>query len=318
MDPGAKLRALCKGGEAVPVASIHNGLAAKLAELAGFGVAVLGGASVSNSLLALPDSGLVTLTEMEFVLTRVSSDCSMPILVDVDGGYGDAVNVVRTVRTLEQAGAAGIIIEDQEDPPRCGHVSGHVLVSAEEMVGKLRAALDSRHANSFVIIARTDARSVHGLDAAIKRGQQYVDAGVDGFLADAVMSADEVQRLTDEVPAQIHLVNLGGSSAAATTPKLALSDLQAMGVHLVTTGMSSLRVSALALLRYYQDVHERGPMRDLEHRADVAGTPLEEWYEFTGFDWVHDLEVRYLPPDLLGRRYSGQQEGYYRPDSGPR
>ncbi len=313
MDAATKLREVYESPGITLQASVQDGLSARLAQFAGFPAATLGGATVTNSLLGLPDSGFLTLTEMEFVCSRISAVCDMPLLVDVDSGYGNAINVVRTVRTLERAGAGGILLEDQVDPPRCGHVSGHVLVSAAEMVGKVKAALDSRKNHDFVVIARTDARSVEGLESAIERGQQYIEAGADGFLVDGLMSVDEMQTVTKEVPARIHLVNLGGSSAKATTPKPSLDELEPMGYHVVTTGMSALRTSALALLNYYQDVRRMGPDRDMQHRQEVVGTPLEEWYGFTGFDWVRGLEERYLPQELLDQRYKNAEPGYYEP-----
>ena len=150
---------------------IYNGLSARLAAMAGFGAVSIGGSLIANTLLGLPDAGLLTLTEMEFVLSRVTACCEVPVLVDADSGYGNAINVVRTVRVLAARRRSRHDDRDQETPTRCGHVAGHVLVDASEMVGKVKAALDSRDASSFVIVARTDARSVEGIDAAIEQGR---------------------------------------------------------------------------------------------------------------------------------------------------
>lgn len=297
MEPGSKLRHDFDNPEITHVASIQDGLTGKLAEAAGFPAAVLGGATVTNTLLGMPDAGFVTLTEMEFVISRIAEACDLPILVDTDSGYGNAINVVRTTRTLERAGAAGMFFEDQENPPR-GASSGLVLVSSDEMAGKVAAAVDSRRSDSFVIIARSDARSVEGLEATIERGRQYVKAGADGFFAAGVMTPDELAKVAEEVPARYHIGVLGGPKTGPTP-----DELQGLGYCGVVSGMTPVRAGALTTLRLFEQIRETGVPADADF---LDGSALEDWDEFTGFEWMKDLEERYLPSDVLQRRYGSE------------
>lgn len=299
MDPGSKLRHGFDSPSITHVASIQDGLTGKLAEAAGFPAAVLGGATVTNSLLGMPDAGFITLTEMEFVTARAVAACGLPILVDTDSGYGNAINVVRTTRTLERAGAAGMFFEDQENPPR-GASSGLALVSPDEMAGKVAAAADSKDNDSFVVIARSDARSVEGLEATIERGRQYVEAGADGFFAAGVMTPDELTQVAKEVPARYHIGVLGGPK---TGPRP--DELQGLGYSCVVSGMSPVRAGALTTLRLFEQIRETGISADADF---LDGSALEDWEQFTGFEWMKELEERFLPSDILDRRYAERGE----------
>lgn len=306
MEPGLKLRQDLESTEITLVACIQDAMTAKLAEVAGLPAAILGSGNVTNTLLGLPDSGFLTLTEMEFILSRTVAACEIPILIDADAGYGNAINVVRTVRTLERAGAAGIFFEDQEDPPRCGLVTGHILVSPAEMVGKVKAAVDSRRNDSFIVIARTDAWSIEGLGSAIERGQQYVEAGADAVFVNGLLSVEEKQKVTKGIPGSFHLATLTG----AAEPRPTVGQLQSIGFNAVVPGAGPLTAGALTTLRYMVEL-QKGIDPNTKFREEAAGTPLEEWFKFTGFDWVRELEERYLPADLMVRRYEKAQPGFY-------
>src|SRR5206468_13121843 len=177
----------------------HDVFTARLIEAAGLETVFLGGFGTSASLLGLPDVGFLTLTEMADAVRRTAQRVSIPVVADGDTGHGDLHNVVRTVREFEQAGAAGILLEDQVAPKRCGHFEGKQVIPAEEMVLKLRAALDARRDPDFVIIARTDARAVEGIDAAIDRANHYGETGADVCFIEAPESRAELDRIPREV-----------------------------------------------------------------------------------------------------------------------
>jgi 2-methylisocitrate lyase-like PEP mutase family enzyme len=283
MDTGTKLREELQGSEIAMLATVHDALSAKLAEAAGFSAAILGSSTVTNALLGLPDTGFLTLTEMELVLARTASVCEVPVLVDADTGYGNAINVVRTVRTLEQAGAAGMFFEDQQDPPRAG-TEGLQLLPPSEMVGKIKAAVDSRRRDSFVVIARTDAWASEGIDSVIERGQQYVEAGADAFFAYAFLSTDEMRRVASEVPASFHISSL--------RPGFHVDALKGAGYNAAVVGRT-LQVGAVASLRHLRQVRQSGMIDDAaleEFSAELDGG----WQRFTGADWARHLEERYL------------------------
>ncbi len=190
-SPGRRLREAWSAGPIV-IPGVFNGLVARLAERLGFQAVYLSGAVLSAS-LALPDIGLVTLTEFTDFARTLTRSVAVPVLCDADTGFGEAVNVERTVRLFEEAGAAGIHLEDQQLPKRCGHLSGKQLVSAEEMAAKIRAAVAARRDPDFVIMARTDARGVTGLEDALRRARLYVEAGADALFPEAMESQDDFQ-----------------------------------------------------------------------------------------------------------------------------
>jgi 2-methylisocitrate lyase-like PEP mutase family enzyme len=307
------LRLALEGPEIVVAPAAYNALSTLLVARAGLKVAVLGGSTVCNTLLGLPDAGFLTLTEMEFILARSAAVSPIPIVVDIDNGYGSAINVQHTVRVLERAGAAGVLLEDQGALKRSGHVSGKTVISAPEMVGKVNAAVEARADPDFVVIARTDARGVEGLDSAIERSNEYIAAGADGFFADGLLSAEEVQRVAAEVEAPYPVINLGGAADKATTPKLPLEELREMGYVCVLLGVDLVRAEALAVFSFLEDVRKRGTAAAADLRANLAGTPLENWYRFTGFDEIRAMEERFLPDRETRNRYETSEAGLYTP-----
>lgn len=229
----------------------YDGLTARLVEHAGFPAVYLTGAGVSYSALGQPDLGLVSFAEMAERAGRVAQAVSIPVIADADTGYGGPLNVIRTVREYEQAGVAAIQLEDQALPKRCGHLARKSLVSAEEMCGKIEAACWARTNPDTVIIGRTDARDVEGLDAALDRARRYAAAGAEVVLVEAPESADELARIAREFPgaAMANLVE-GGK-----TPLLPVAQLQALGFRLVifpnllTRVMAKAALEALAALK---------------------------------------------------------------------
>ena len=215
-------------GELAPVPGAWNALSARLVEEAGFPAVYMTGSGVANTLLGKPDVGLLTMGEMTMMAHYLAEAVSVPVISDADTGYGNAINVIRTVQEFEAAGVAAIHLEDQVNPKRCGHIQGKELVPCEEMEGKLRAAADARRDDGLVIIARTDARGPAGLDAAIERANRYREAGADMTFPDALLSEEEFETFARSVPGP-KLMNMGGYAARRTTPKMPLDFLARIG-----------------------------------------------------------------------------------------
>src|SRR5262245_58075931 len=229
MSATKKLRELLKSPGVIRSLGAHDVFAARLIETAGLETVFIGGFGTSASLLGLADVGFITLTEMAEAVRRMAQRVSIPVVADGDTGHGDLHNVVRTVREFEQAGAAGILLEDQVTPKRCGHFQGKQVIPVEEMVLKLRAALQARRDADFVIVARTDARAVEGIDAAIARANRYGAAGADVCFIEAPENRAELERIPREVKYPL-LVNMLSGGA---TPILPVDDLGKLGYKIV-------------------------------------------------------------------------------------
>jgi 2,3-dimethylmalate lyase len=238
----------------------HDVFTARLVEAAGLETVFLGGFGASASLLGLPDIGLITLSEMADAVRRMSLRVSIPVVADGDTGHGELHNVARTVREFEQAGAAGIILEDQVTPKRCGHFEGKQLIPADEMVLKLKAAQQARRDPDLVIVARTDARAVEGLDGAIARANRYATAGADVCFIEAPTSAAELARIPREVRTPL-LVNMLTGGA---TPILPVEELGRMGYKVVVCPIESLLVTAVAVGRLIDALLETGRVDHVE------------------------------------------------------
>src|SRR5687768_12013344 len=225
MSPRQTLKQLLKRNKLLVAPGCFDGLSARLVQEAGFEAAYLSGGAVARS-MGIPDIGLVTMSENIERAAQVASVISIPIIADADTGYGNAVNLVRTVRAFERAGVAAIHIEDQITPKRCGHLDGKEVIPLDEMLQKLKAALANRSDADFGIIARTDARGVHGFDDAIKRGQAFAKLGVDAIFIEAPQSEEELAEIPRRITNIPLLVNVfkGGK-----TPMLPMERLQAMG-----------------------------------------------------------------------------------------
>jgi len=238
-----RLRELLQGGGIVVAPGVYDGLSARIAASAGFSALYCSGGAVARS-TGVPDLSLLTMTEVLARLREVVDATTLPVIADADTGYGNAVNVVRTVREFERLGAAAIHLEDQAAPKKCGHYVGQQLVSAEEMVQKVRAALDTRR--EMLIIARTDARGQAGLDDAIRRGRMYADAGADLVFVEAPTSRDEIETIAQSIAAPL-LINMfeGGR-----TPLLPAADLAGLGyrVMIVPSDLQRAAISAMQLV----------------------------------------------------------------------
>ncbi len=266
----------------------YDAFTAKLIESSGFESVYLSGAGVSYTLLGQPDTGQVTQTQMVEKVGTVANATGIPLIADGDTGYGNAVNVMETVRRYEHAGAAAIQLEDQQFPKRCGHLSGKELIPADEMVGKIRAAIYARASDEFLIIARTDALGVAGLEEAILRGKKYVDAGADMLFVESPNSMEELKTVADEfseIPLMANMVEGG------VTPLLSADELESMGYSLVIYPNSLTRRFARAGLDLLADLHGNGTTRA---RLDKM-MPFQELNAMLGIEDLKKLEQNYLP-----------------------
>jgi len=250
------LKTLLAGPEIVVAPGIYDGLSAMLVAEAGFTAAYLSGAAICYTRFGLPDIGLVSMTEVADTLSAVRERAALPVIVDIDTGFGNALNAQRTVREFERRGASALQIEDQVTPKRCGHLADKALVGAGEMVGKIKAALDARHSAETLIIARTDAVAVEGFDRALDRASLYVDAGADLLFVEAPGSREQLQavarRFGGRIPVMANMVE-GGK-----TPILPAADLQALGFKLVIFPGGTVRALAFALREYLASLKAHG------------------------------------------------------------
>src|SRR5699024_5124288 len=237
------IRSLLTGDEAVLLPGAMNALAARIIEDTGFKAIYVTGAGVTNASLGMPDLGLITATEIAEQTARIRDVTELPLIVDADTGFGNALNTQRTVRALERAGAGVIQLEDQTFPKRCGHFEDKAVVPAQEMIQKLHAAVDARASEDTLIIARTDAAATDGIDEAIERANRYVEAGADISFVEGPRTPGDIARVAEAVPGP-KLINLvvGGK-----TPLLPLADLGSMGYALVLYANAGLQAAILAL-----------------------------------------------------------------------
>lgn len=264
VSPGARFRDLLERGTVV-LPGAFNAITARLVEATGFHAVYLSGAGVTNALTAMPDVALLTLTEMAQQCRYVCGAVSIPCIADADTGYGETLNVARAVRELESAGLAGIHLEDQVAPKRCGHLSGKQVVPPEEMARKIAAAVRSRGDPAFFLIARTDARAVNGFDDAVARAHLYMEAGADGIFPEALESAEEFAEFARRVQAPL----LANMTEFGRSPLLTVNELAAMGYRTVLFPMTAFRAMMMAAESVLCEIKERGTQRDLLDRMQT-------------------------------------------------
>ncbi len=282
--PPRRLRELLAGPTPVLAPGAYDALSARLVEAAGFGCVYMTGFGTAAGLLGRPDIGLLTATEMVDNARRIAAAVGVPVVADADTGYGNPLNVIRTVSDYERAGVAGIHLEDQVMPKRCGHLSGKAVVAAEDMVAKIKAAVAARTDPDFVLIARTDARAVNGLDDALRRAGAYLDAGADVLFVEAPQSEAEVRRVAHEfsgVPLLFNWVEGG------RTPPLTLQQLGELGFRMVIFPIGPLLAATAAMRSYLAQLHDGVPSQ----RADAP--TLEQFVELIGMSEVRQLEQRF-------------------------
>ena len=278
MSPQSTLRNRFGEKKLLVVPGVYDAFGAIMAERAGFEALYLSGASIAYTKLGSPDIGLITLNELESVVGNVCERSALPIIVDADTGFGNALNVQRTIKLLERAGAAAIQIEDQSLPKRCGHLDGKTLVNAVEMNGKIKAALDARSNNDTVIIARTDAIGVEGYDLAMERAAGFIESGADILFIEAFQNvkqiAGAVERFGNQIPLLVNMVE-GGK-----TPMLPAAELETMGFSVVIFPGGLVRAIAHTAEQYFASLNEMGSTRDYQNKM----FNFEELNELLGTD----------------------------------
>jgi len=257
---------------------IYDALSGLIAEQSGAKAVYLSGASIAYTRFGRSDIGLVSVSEVHDTLAAVTDRIKIPIIVDADTGFGNALNVQRTIRSFERAGAAAIQIEDQSFPKRCGHLDGKVLIKKDEMVGKVKAAVDARKTSDTLIIARTDARAVEGLQEAIDRAHAYHEAGADVLFIEAPRSVDELKLIRKSFDLNIPL--LANMVEGGKTPVKTANDLKSLGFNIVIFPGGAVRAATFQLQEYYAGLLENGSnsefskrMHDFDSLNAVIGTP---------------------------------------------
>jgi methylisocitrate lyase len=273
---GARLRAAVEAERPLQLVGTINAYAALLAERAGFRAIYLSGAGVANHSFGLPDLGITSLNDVCEDVRRVTGASELPLLVDADTGFGGAFNIARTCAELIRAGAAGMHLEDQVSAKRCGHRPGKALVAREEMVDRIKAAVDGRTDSGFVIMARTDAHAVEGQQAALARAAAYVEAGADMIFAEALKTLDEFRQFAAAVPVPV----LANITEFGQTPYFTVKELGAAGVRLVLYPLSASRAAARASTLVYEAIRKHGTQQSVV--PDMQ--PRAELYEVLGYN----------------------------------
>jgi carboxyvinyl-carboxyphosphonate phosphorylmutase len=262
----------------------YDGFSARLIEAAGFRVVYMTGAGTAGSHLGQPDLGLTTLTEMVNHAGHLASCLGVPLIADADTGYGNALNAVRTVREYEKAGVAGLHMEDQVAPKKCGHIAGKQVISARDFAEKLRAAAEHRTDPDLVLIARTDARAVTGLDDAIERGNLYVEAGADVIFVEAPQTVGEMERVVREVKAPL----LANMVPGGKTPSVKTAELERMGFKIAIFPAVCMAAAIPAIEQALRLLRETGTDW---HEGSVL-SPMDI-FRRVGFDWWNDIEQKF-------------------------
>jgi len=268
-DPGARLRLLWEQRNIVVMPGVFNAALARLVQFHGYEAVYISGAGVTNSLLGVPDHAFLSLPEMAQICHYITAVVSIPAIADADTGYGGALQTARAIHTLERTGLAGVHIEDQVSPKRCGHLEGKAVVPATEMVAKIRAAVQARSNPNFVIIARTDARAVEGLQGAIERARRYLDAGADAVFPEALESPDEFEQFARAISAPL----MANMTEFGKTPYLTVNEFAQLGYKMVIFPMSCFRAMMRAAEQTLLCLRQHGtqtPMLDaMQTRAEL-------------------------------------------------
>ena len=289
----ARLRALLESGQMIVAPGAFDPLAARLVEEAGFPAVYMTGFGTSAALLGRPDVGLLTMTEMAGNAARIADCVDIPVIADADTGYGNPLNVIRAVGAFEAAGVAGIHIEDQVAPKKCGHMEGKLVIPADEMAAKIRAATEARANSDFVIIARTDARAVEGFERSIARARLYLAAGADALFIEALTSEDEIAQAARAFPGVPLLFNW---AEGGKTPPVGLARLQELGYRIVIFPISTLLAATAAMGRILREIAQAGTPT-----AALGGLPsFGEFVDFIGLPEVRVAEGRYAVAEATG------------------
>ena len=285
MHKAERIRNLLKEKGVLVMPGVYDALSAKIAAGVGFEVIFITGYSLSATLLGEPDFGILTQTEMLAAAQRICSVAPTPVIVDADTGYGNAINVIRTVKELIRIGAAGMFLEDQVWPKRCGHMKGKQVIPLEEQLKKLRAAMEARESNDLYIVARTDARQALGLKDAIKRGIAFKEAGADAIFIEAPESKEEMREIARNVPGPL----VANMIERGVTPLMGPGELKEHGYQLVVWPLGPLYASAKALREVYMTLREHGTTQPLLDRL----ISFDDFNSIVGLDEKYALDTKY-------------------------
>ncbi len=291
---GPPLRALMGTQAPVMAPGAYDTLSARLVEAAGFPAVYMTGFGTAASVLGRPDVGLLGMSEMVEHARRIVQAVGVPVIADADTGYGNPLNVIRTVQEYEAAGVAAIHIEDQVAPKKCGHMEGKQVIPAAEMVEKLRAAVEARHSPDFLIIARTDARAVEGMASALERARRYREAGADVLFVEAPQSEEEIATVARAFPSVPLLFNW---AEGGKTPPVALPRLRELGYAIVIFPISTLLAATRAIREVLAQIREVGTPNPVMERL----VPFQEFLDFIGLPEVRELERRFAEKETVTR-----------------
>jgi 2-methylisocitrate lyase-like PEP mutase family enzyme len=297
-----RLRALLKEPAPLILPGCFNAMSARILEHAGFPALYMSGYGTSLNLLGLPDAGLITLTEMALNAKLIASAVRAPLIADADTGFGNAINVVRTVEEYIRAGVAGMHLEDQVAPKRCGHVAGREVIAREEAVLKIRAACQTRDAldPDFVIIARTDARGAHGgsMEEAITRANAFLEAGADLAFVEGPKDKEEVAHICQAVKGPV-FYNMTGIS-----PRFTAEEMAAIGIRACILPGAAMRATIMAIHDFATTLKAEGPMAEAAYDARFKQHPMGNLHGFAGFDRIREMEAEFLPAEA-SEKYQG-------------
>ena len=255
---------------------VPNAAIARQVQGAGFDAVYISGAGMANSTAGMPDIGLLSMTEVVTLAGYIANAVTIPAIVDADTGFGGAENVARTIRQLESAGLAGCHIEDQEFPKRCGHLAGKSVVDVDEMTGRIKAAVNARRDQDFMIIARTDARAVENFDGAVERSRRYLEAGADAIFPEALQGTDEFKAFATKMKAPL----LANMTEFGKSPLLSFDELASFGYRMVIFPQSAFRVSMKATEEFLRALKKAGTQSGWIEKMQTR----EQLYELLGYD----------------------------------
>lgn len=278
---GTRFRDALREENPLQIVGAINAFAAILADRVGYRAVYLSGGGVANASYGLPDLGMTSMNDVLEDVRRITAAVDVPLLVDIDTGWGGAFNIARTIRAMTRAGAGAVHIEDQVSAKRCGHRPNKAIVSTEEMCDRIKAAVDAKTDAQFVVMARTDSLAVAGLDAVVERVSRFVEAGADAIFAEAMTDLHMYRRVTEtvEVPVLANLTEFG------STPLYTLAELRSVGVRMALYPLSAFRAMSLAALQVYRTIREQGTQRSV---VDAMQT-RDELYDLIGY---HDYEAK--------------------------
>jgi len=295
---------------------VGTAMHAMIVEKAGFHFVYMSGYSTSLTLLGWPDAGLLTETEMVTNARNISRAVNIPVIADADTGFGNAINMIRTIEDYEAAGAAGVHIEDQVSPKRCGHLAGKNIISIEEAIGKVKAALSAKRNKDFLVIARTDAMTAvgGGFEEALKRGKAYAQAGADLIFCEFPTPdvelpwkfAAEMRKVYPNLPLFFNF----SSSFDWSDSKLTFSELAAMGYKMIIISLACMRVSLQAVWDYAQDIIKRKDQGEKDFERKLKSHPTYNFNHFSGFPKIKEKEAAFLPMEEVRKKYE-ESTGYF-------